>query len=161
MNGSAVPYAIAVLAVVGWWLMDGWLQRRTGQSWWALDQLEWGVISAGLAMLMLYTGHAAPALLAAGAAVWQLATARRNWARRRPSDLLERNRLELERQRTGREAEPPVGRDGLGATAKPEGGHELRITVRGRPARVLGRLLDRATRRHDDPAPPGDTDEWS
>ena len=96
VTGSATPYLLVGAFAVGLILCEEWLQRRTGQSWWALDQLGWALISTLLAALLVYSGHLWGALAAAGLALFEIALVRRNWVKRGPRDLLERNQLELE-----------------------------------------------------------------
>ena len=57
VTGTAIPYLLAGGFAVGLILCADWLQRRTGQSWWALDQLGWAAISTLLAALLVYSGH--------------------------------------------------------------------------------------------------------
>jgi hypothetical protein len=82
MIGSALPYLVAIAGAVALILCEEWLQRRTGQSWWAINQLGWAVISAVLAMLTLYFGHPVVALVAAALAVLEVALARLSWVKR-------------------------------------------------------------------------------
>jgi len=95
VSGADIPYVVGLGILVGLTLGEGWLRRRTGQSWWAVDQLGDGIISVVLTILIIYAGHPLVALIPAAIAVTQFATARRNWVKR-SRDLMERNRLELE-----------------------------------------------------------------
>ena len=54
------------------------------------------LISTLLAALLVYSGHLWGALAAAGLALFEIVLVRRNWVKRGPRDLLERNQLELE-----------------------------------------------------------------
>jgi hypothetical protein len=94
--GSAIPYLLAGAFAVGLILCEEWLQRRTGQSWWAVEQLGWGAFSTLLAALLVYFGHPLAALVAAALAVFEMSLARWSWVKRGSRDLLERNRLEVE-----------------------------------------------------------------
>jgi hypothetical protein len=95
MTGSAIPYVVVGVLGVGWIVGEDWLRRRTGQPWWPVHQLGWGVFSAVLAVLVAYEGHPLIALMPAALAVLQFASARRNWVKR-PRDLMERNAFEIE-----------------------------------------------------------------
>jgi hypothetical protein len=94
--GSAIPYVIGGGLFLGLVFGEEWLQRQTGQSWWAIHQLGWGVFSVGLAVLIASAGHPLGALLALGLAVFEFALARRSWVELGSRDVLERHRLEIE-----------------------------------------------------------------
>jgi len=204
-DSAAAPYVVGAFLALWWIVGENWLQRRTGQSWWTINQLVWGLFTAVLTVLVIHAGHPLVAVLPAAVTIWQLESARRSWVKRTPVDLLERNRLELE----GRER-PTRGASALGvrqtlflvavatiwtllehwglswATAgvvsavigvalflpwrrgqveatrpvvpadatddRREGaprGREFELTVTGRPAKLLGRLLDGSRRRPD------------
>ena len=94
MTGSAIPYVVCAALGIGWIVGEDWLQRRTGQPWWPVHELGWGLFNTALAVLMVYVGRPLVALIPAALAVWQFASARRNWVKR-PRDLMARNALEM------------------------------------------------------------------
>ena len=77
-------------------LGEEWLQRRTRQSWWAIDQLVRAVMYAALTGLLAYVGHPLLALAIAALAAFEIVLARRSWVKPGSRDLLERYRMELE-----------------------------------------------------------------
>jgi hypothetical protein len=93
---SAIPYVVCAALVLGLVLGEDWLQRRSGQSWWTIDQLVWGTLAAAVTVFVLVAGHPLVALLMAGFAALEFLSVRRSWVKRTSRDLLERNRLELE-----------------------------------------------------------------
>jgi hypothetical protein len=93
---SAIPYVACAALVLGLALGEDWLQRRSGQSWWTIDQLVWGTLAAAVTVFVLVAGHPLVALLMAGFAALEFLSVRRSWVKRTSRDLLERNRLELE-----------------------------------------------------------------
>jgi hypothetical protein len=95
--------------VLGLVLGEDWLQRRSGQSWWTIDQLVWGTLAAAVTVFVLVAGHPLVALLVAGFAALEFLSVRRSWVKRTSRDLLERNRLELEH----RDA-PAASQSGIG-----------------------------------------------
>jgi hypothetical protein len=96
VTGSFVPYLVGGAIAAGLFWSEDWLQRRTGQSWWAVDQLVWAVLSALLAVVLAYSGHLLGALVLAALVLFEVGSARRNWTRRGSRNLLEENRMELE-----------------------------------------------------------------
>ncbi|HET7428073.1 MAG TPA: hypothetical protein VFJ66_01375 [Gaiellales bacterium] len=185
---------------------EDWLQRRSGQSWWTIDQLVWGTLAAAVTVFVLVAGHPLVAFLVAGFAALEFLSVRRSWVKRTSRDLLERNRLGLAHRdapaaspsgigvrksvfvllvallwtlldhwglswgaagmvsavlaivvffpshRRSSEADrfdvPPGADDPeRGATKTPIVEHEFEFTLSGRPAKLLGRLLERSSRR--------------
>src|SRR5439155_21070261 len=96
VSGAAIPSVLAVPVAVGLILGEEWLQRRTRQSWWAIDQLVRAVMYAALTGLLAYVGHPLLALAIAALAAFEIVLARRSWVKRGSRDLLERYRMELE-----------------------------------------------------------------
>jgi hypothetical protein len=109
VSGSAIPYVVCAALVLGLIVGEDWLQRRSGQSWWTIDQLVWGTLAAAVTVFVLVAGHPLVALLVAGFAALEFLSVRRSWVKRTSRDLLERNRLELEHRDT-----PAPGPSGIG-----------------------------------------------
>ena len=86
VTDSALPYVAGLVLAVWWIAGETWLQRRTGQTWWTIHELGWGVFSAGLAVVIAIAGHPLPALAAGSIAIWQLRSARRTWLSREETE---------------------------------------------------------------------------
>jgi hypothetical protein len=96
VTSSDIPYVVGAVLALGGVLGEGWVKRRTGQSWWVMEHLGRGFFTALVAVLVVYAGHPVLALLPGAVAASELISARRNWVEHGSRDVLERNRLELE-----------------------------------------------------------------
>jgi hypothetical protein len=52
----AIPYVLCAALVLGLVLGEDWLQRRSGQSRWTIDQLVWGTVAAAVTVFVLVAG---------------------------------------------------------------------------------------------------------
>src|SRR5689334_2049085 len=93
-------------------LSEEWLHRRTGQTWWAISRLGSAAVFGTLAAALVVVGQPLVGLLAAGAALVEIALARRSWKPRGGRDMLQRPRPETTHG-TGAGAGRPASRLGL------------------------------------------------